>query len=186
MSDFVLPPRGIIRSTDSDDPLPYYYWPVVVYFYRTRLQRMLKMIPATRYPATLEVAYGSGILLPSLAPMSDELHGIDLHDRIDDVAAMLQSLDICAELVTGDALNMPYENARFDCVVNASMLEHLMDSGAAIDEMLRVLKPGGILALGFPARNPGMDFFFACSGSIRARFIPLRTLILSGQLLSAV
>ena len=138
----------------------FYYWPVLGWFYRQRLQMIMELLGEGRYGNLLEVAYGSGILMPSLATVSESLHGIDLHDKLDLVYETLRRANVRAELRSGDALSMPYSDNSFDCVVNVSMLEHLEDPGCAIDEMLRVLKPTGILALGFPCRNPWMDMFF--------------------------
>ena len=33
-----LPPRGVLKPNDADDPLPYYYHPWVGWLYRHRLQ----------------------------------------------------------------------------------------------------------------------------------------------------
>ncbi len=160
-----LPQKNEIAVVDpSAEPTRYYYWPLVGWFYRRRLQMILEVLGETQYDSLLEVAYGSGIFLPSVAPLAKTLHGIDLHTKIDVVQQTLSKAGVKAELRTGDALAMPYADGSFDCVVNISMLEHLTDPGKAIEEMLRVLKPGGCLALGFPGRNAVMDAFFRVLG----------------------
>jgi len=154
---FRVIPRSLMARTNPADVVHFYYWPIVGALFRRRCQMLLDVIAGRRYKKMLEVAYGSGVMLPSLAPLADELYAIDLHNKHEPVEKMLGALSIKAELSTGDALDMPYENDTFDCVVSLSMVEHLRDPGAAIDEMLRVAKPGGVLGLGFPVRNPWMD-----------------------------
>jgi SAM-dependent methyltransferase len=154
---FRMVPRDMVARTNAADVIHLYYWPVVGALFQKRCQMLLDVIAGRRYGALLEVAYGSGILLPSLAGLCQRLCAIDLHKNQTSVKPMLDRLHVEAELHTGDALHMPFEDGAFDCVVSLSMLEHLTDPGAAIDEMLRVLKPGGVLGAGFPVRNPWMD-----------------------------
>jgi ubiquinone/menaquinone biosynthesis C-methylase UbiE len=49
--------------------------------------------------------------------------------------------------VEADASNLPFADASFDRVVAMHMLYHAPDPAAAIAEMHRVLKPGGLLAV---------------------------------------
>lgn len=160
-----LPKRTDVRPVHPrEEPTRYYYWPVIGWFYRKRLWMMLDALGERRFERLLEVAYGSGIFLPTICGLCDELHGIDRHTRPDIVEDMLAKLGASAELRSGDASAMPYADNTFDCVVNVSMLEHLHDPATAVREMMRVLKPGGLLALGFPCRNPWMDAFFRLLG----------------------
>ncbi len=49
-----------------------------------------------------------------------------------------------------DATRLPFPDATFDYVFNSHLLEHLPDPRAAIREWLRLLKPGGHLAMVIP------------------------------------
>jgi 2-polyprenyl-3-methyl-5-hydroxy-6-metoxy-1,4-benzoquinol methylase len=58
------------------------------------------------------------------------------------------------EFVLGDLQSMPFDTHRFDVVVCFEALEHVEDTGAALDELRRVLAPGGLLMVSSP--NPAV------------------------------
>ncbi len=53
--------------------------------------------------------------------------------------------------VRGDATVLPFDRASLDLVVAFDVLEHLVDDVAAAREVLRVLRPGGLLLVAVPA-----------------------------------
>lgn len=59
-----------------------------------------------------------------------------------------------AEVVKGDALELPYRAGTFDCVIASEILEHVPEDDRAIAELVRVLKPGGALAVTVPRWLP--------------------------------
>ena len=59
-----------------------------------------------------------------------------------------------AEAVKGDALDLPFADGTFDCVIASEILEHVPDDHRAIAELVRVLKPGGALAVTVPRWLP--------------------------------
>ncbi|MCH9666875.1 MAG: class I SAM-dependent methyltransferase [Actinomycetia bacterium] len=81
---------------------------------------------------------------------------------LNDVDEMLQAMktqgeapaSAKAEAVKGDALDLPYGDATFDCVVASEILEHVPQDDRAISEMVRILKPGGALAITVPRWLP--------------------------------
>eukprot|EP00439_Symbiodinium_sp_Y106_P089932 s1_g2468.t1 len=66
----------------------------------------------------------------------------------------LQAAGVDATLCEGDVRALPYEDASFDVVMTAHVLEHLADPSAALDEMVRVLRPGGLLIACLTRRSP--------------------------------
>ncbi len=59
-----------------------------------------------------------------------------------------------ANVVLGDALNLPYANETFDCVIASEILEHIPRDTAAIAELIRVLRVGGTMAVSVPRWLP--------------------------------
>lgn len=57
-------------------------------------------------------------------------------------------------VVRGDCYRLPFSDATFDCVIAAEILEHLGDDDLALDEIGRVLRPGGKLAVSVPRWGP--------------------------------
>lgn len=67
-------------------------------------------------------------------------------------------VDVDWHLVTSEAL--PVDSASVDVVTSFSVIEHQRDKAAAVNEVARVLKPGGLFALSFDIceREMGMTF----------------------------
>lgn len=52
--------------------------------------------------------------------------------------------------VVGNALELPFDDGSFDRVIAAEVLEHIPDDRSAIRELVRVLRPGGTIAVTVP------------------------------------
>jgi SAM-dependent methyltransferase len=59
-----------------------------------------------------------------------------------------------ADVKEGDALSLPFADGEFDRVVAAEVLEHIPADIQAIQELVRVLRPGGTLAVSVPRWLP--------------------------------
>jgi SAM-dependent methyltransferase len=159
-----LPPRELVPKPDDDDPIDYYYRPLTGRLYRARLQQAVDLLGQRSYGSLLEVGYGSGVFLPELARHAERLVAIDIHGVSERVEDMLRSLGIDATLFQASLFELPFDPDEFDGLVCISVLEHLTELERALDEFRRVLRPGGILVLGFPVRNPLTDGFFRLAG----------------------
>lgn len=96
---------------------------------------------------TLEVAIGTGLNL-SHYPEDLTLTGIDLNpDMLNLAEARAERLGRAVELLEGDAQDLPFPEDSFDTVVCTYALCSVPDDALAIDEMSRVLRPGGRLIL---------------------------------------
>lgn len=56
--------------------------------------------------------------------------------------------------VNGDALNLPFADGSFDVIVASEVLEHLWATEWAMSELVRVLRPGGRIAVTVPTEMP--------------------------------
>ena len=59
-----------------------------------------------------------------------------------------------ADTKQGDALDLPFPDGEFDRVVASEVLEHIPDDDRAISELVRVLRPGGTIAVTVPRWLP--------------------------------
>jgi SAM-dependent methyltransferase len=57
--------------------------------------------------------------------------------------------------VVGSVLDLPFEDDTFDVILSQAVLEHVPDPQRAVDEMARVLKPGGTLLVEAAFMQPG-------------------------------
>ncbi len=163
--DFLSPLdlRGISKNGETD-PIQYYKMPVVGWLFRERINRGLRLLPERRFDRALEVGYAAGVVIQALAPSVEDLHGIDLDADPAPVLARLGALGITANLRQGTVYDLPYESGSFDLVACFSVIEHLDRYPRALDEVHRVLKPGGLFLLGMPSVNKTMTVAFHAIG----------------------
>jgi len=93
----------------------------------------------------LEVAVGTGLNLP-FYPENAAVTGLDLSEGMLDLARA-RKVSRPPTLRQGTAHALPFEDASFDTVVCTFGLCAIPDLDAAVDEMVRVLRPGGRLIL---------------------------------------
>ena len=60
--------------------------------------------------------------------------------------------------MTTQRTSIPVPDASVDCVTSFSVIEHQPDRSHALNELGRVLKPGGLLAMSFDVVEAGMTF----------------------------
>jgi SAM-dependent methyltransferase len=97
----------------------------------------------------LEIGCGPGANLRELAPQAKIAVGIDREIR---------ALSYCRDLapVQGDALfPLPFVDAAFGAVMMVDILEHLAELGVLVEEVARVLRPGGAVVVMVPS-GPGL------------------------------
>ena len=112
--------------------------------WRTWLRHALPYIEG---PRVLEVSFGTGWLLTQYAG-EVEAHGVDLNHRMVAIAKRnLRRAGLDAELRQANVEDLPYENDRFDTVVNTMAFSGYPDGARAITELHRVLRPGGRLLI---------------------------------------
>lgn len=96
----------------------------------------------------LDAGCGTGGLMTELAPLG-RVTGLDLSaDAVRYAAARGHR-----RLLRGDVMRLPFKNAAFDVVVSTDVLYHraVLDDRAALLELARLVKPGGVLLLSLAA-----------------------------------
>jgi ubiquinone/menaquinone biosynthesis C-methylase UbiE len=117
----------------------------------------LRRIPLDAGERLLDVGCGTGLLLGRLLGRSPfrELTGVDLSPGM--VAQARNRLPARVRLLVGDAEALPFPSGSFDVVVSASSFHYWPAPARGLDELRRVLRPGGHLIL-----TDWCDDYLAC------------------------
>jgi ubiquinone/menaquinone biosynthesis C-methylase UbiE len=93
----------------------------------------------------LDVACGPGVVTAALAPLASSVVAFDATTQM-----LEKAMARCAKagltnvaFRSGDAENLPFEDAEFDGAVTRLAIHHFANPQRALDEMFRVLRPGG-------------------------------------------
>ncbi len=113
-----------------------------------RLQMVLQAAGGRATGRLLENGCGVGMYVEHLTPRIGQVVGLEYdHARAAEAGAR------SAHIVNGAGEGLPFPNASFDMILSHEVLEHVQDDRQAVQEMVRVLKPGGRIALFVPNRG---------------------------------
>jgi len=107
----------------------------------------------------LDVACGAGALVIQVAPRVERAVGVDISDGMLEIArSRLRAAEEDQplpniEFLQGPSDALPFADASFTAVVCTTALHHFPDAQRSIDEMARVLEPGGRLVIGDMCRD---------------------------------
>jgi SAM-dependent methyltransferase len=107
-----------------------------------------KAIPGQKSLKVLDAGCSTGACLAWLKPLG-WIVGVDIN---------LGSLRLCAgrgsrELACSDVLRLPFKDDNFHLATALDLIEHIEDHQGALQEIRRVLTPGGLVAISTPAFN---------------------------------
>lgn len=92
----------------------------------------------------LEIGLGYGTVGRYLAGQGCEYHGIDIaHNPVQIMNDCLKSMGKHQLAIQGNALQLPYKDKSFNYVVSVGCLHHTGDIQQCVDEIHRVVRPGG-------------------------------------------
>ena len=101
--------------------------------------------PKFKGKRTLEIGVGLGADHQKLAEHGAILSGIDLTPRaINHTKRRFELMGLNSQLQIADAENLPFEDNSFDAVYSWGVLHHSPDTQKAVNEVYRILKPGGL------------------------------------------
>jgi ubiquinone/menaquinone biosynthesis C-methylase UbiE len=95
----------------------------------------------------LEIGCGYGVYIPILLKHASTLVGIDINQKY---LAEAQKRNPKAILRVMSAEKLEFPNGFFDVVVMIEVIEHIPNDQWAMNEISRVLKPGGMLVMTAP------------------------------------
>lgn len=148
--------------------------------WRNKIIRLMKQDAPKRI---LDVATGTGdlLLLQGKKLRPKRLVGFDLSQGMLDVARKkLDNHGIDAELVRGDAENMPFDDNNFDAITVAFGVRNFENLEKGLAEMARILAPGGklyILEFSQPQGFPFKQIY----GFYSRRILPFLGKLISGD-----
>jgi SAM-dependent methyltransferase len=103
----------------------------------------------------LEIGSGTGTLLHRLLERGYRIQGVDINPALLDDARRWYG-DLPVHLVQGTTL--PFPDASFDVVMSFDVFEHIPDTDAHLDEVWRVLRPGGTYVMQTPNKWTNVVF----------------------------
>ena len=121
--------------------------------WKAKLASLADVKPGER---ALDLAAGTGDIAFAIASRGAKTIGLDITFRMLQLARRRQGSDGHAQspgrvnFITGDMTSLPFRSASFDLVTTGYGLRNVPDLDLAIDEIARVLRPGGrLLSLDF-------------------------------------
>lgn len=121
------------------------------YIWRAGQERRLEMIKAAAgdriHGRLLENGCGVGLYLEYLDPLGCETVGLEF-----DISRAQEAKNKSANVIGGAGENLPFPAESYDLILSNEVIEHVIDDSKAIQEMIRVLVPGGRLILFCPNR----------------------------------
>ena len=113
------------------------------------LSGLVCMVNPDTHSLVLDVATGTGNTAIAFSPFVQQVIGIDITPEMLSEAKdkteeeFVHNLDLCR----ADVMTLPFPDSTFDVVVSRRAPHHFRDIGRSLNEMTRVLRPGGILAI---------------------------------------
>ncbi len=122
-------------------------------FYAAMHERWLDTLPLAGKEHAVDIGCGPGGLTCALAIRGLEVTGIDRSKDMIEAAEkrrQKQEHKQAIHFVVGDATALPCADRSFDLALCSSLINIVDDPAAVLREMLRVLRPGGLLSVLVP------------------------------------
>lgn len=114
-------------------------------------KKVVDIVMAASPSTVLDIATGTGDLAISIAKSgAKEVVGLDLSEGMLSVGRKKikeDGLDEKIEMIQGDSEALPFEDNSFDAITVAFGVRNFEDLDKGLEEILRVLRPGGIFVI---------------------------------------
>jgi 2-polyprenyl-3-methyl-5-hydroxy-6-metoxy-1,4-benzoquinol methylase len=115
----------------------------------SRLRKALAMFEREpRRGRLLDVAAGSGIAARALTDQGWEVTALDISEELVEQIRARGKIDALVHDLAAEPL--PFDDGSFRGVFAGEIIEHLVDTGGFLDELQRVLGPGGLAVITTP------------------------------------
>jgi len=116
-------------------------------YFRHKQELALSLFPVGAKTRLLDVGCGTGWAVMEAARRAPQgwACGVDLSSAMVEEARRKTNGLLNAEFLLADAESLPYADGYFDCVLCTFSFHHYSTPERALEEMKRVLKPGGVL-----------------------------------------
>ena len=117
-------------------------------------RRLIALAQLQRGERVLDLACGTGDIAFAAAAKGASVVGLDITHRMLQLANQKSR---AAAFIAGDMTSLPFTSQTFDVVTTGYGLRNVPDLNLAIDEIARVLRPGGrLLSLDFNRPQPAL------------------------------
>jgi ubiquinone/menaquinone biosynthesis C-methylase UbiE len=133
--------------------------------------------PVTPGARTLDLGCGWGRVLKPVMDRGADAVGIDISENMLNLAKNhLHNNNLTPLLVRGDGTRLPFRDESFDLVYTLLVLQHLSKKNGALllNEIARILKPGGAAYIRVPARFAPENLLFCFLQFVSIHFFRLR------------
>ncbi len=118
-----------------------------------RLQLILAAMEGMRIDHLLDDGCGVGLYVQHLAKHVSRVTGLEYDEARAREANALAASTFNASILCSAGEHLPFPKDTFDLILSHEVLEHVNDDRAAMEEMLRTLRPGGRLVIFIPNRG---------------------------------
>ncbi len=120
---------------------------------KRRVERIIAELDIKATDTILDCGCGDGLYLKTIRELGEyNILGFDLNGFSLKLAQGYIS-EYPAPLIQGSVCELPFEDNTFDKIFSTEVIEHIPDDRRALQEIYRVLKPGGILIVTVPNHN---------------------------------
>ncbi len=114
-------------------------------------QTIIRSVPASA-KTILDAGCGRGWVAAHYIPKNKQVFSLDITPK-NPAIAFRRVPSSNHTPIAADAFSMPFRDDSLDCVISSEVIEHVTDPAGFVQELFRVLKPGGSLIITTPYKE---------------------------------